>query len=67
MNTYYVTFGQSHPLRDNYITVRATSYDNARTVLFDVLGTKWAFIYENAKAVIDMCEKGPVGYVIEGE
>jgi hypothetical protein len=67
MNTYYVSFGQSHPLRDHYMVVTASSYANAREAIIVALGMKWAFIYENAKAVIDMCVNGPVGYVIQGE
>ena len=67
MKTFYVTFGQRHPLRDHFVIVTASSYENARAAAMDVLGIKWAFIYEDCRDVLDNCPGGVVGATIEGE
>lgn len=43
--TYYITFGQKHPLRDNWIEVEAPNYDACSKEVFDIFGSKYAFIY----------------------
>jgi hypothetical protein len=66
MKLWYVTFGAKHPLRDYYVIVAASSYENARAAVFDVLGVKFSCIYPElpeAKYV----PKGPVGEMIQGE
>lgn len=45
MKRFMVTFGQTHPLRDNWIEVIAEDYDQARDCVFAVLKDKWAFLY----------------------
>lgn len=46
MKTFYVTFGQSHPLRDNWVEIKAPTYEIAREEAFRVFGDKFAFIRE---------------------
>ncbi len=63
---FYVTFGQNHPLRHGYVIIQAYDASAAREAAFDVLGNKWAFIYNDTE---DMsCYKlGAVGEPIIGE
>jgi hypothetical protein len=39
---FYVTFGQTHPLRDGYVVIYAYTDGAARAAAFDVLGQKWS-------------------------
>lgn len=41
---FYVTFGQKHPLRNGYVVVIASNYEQARKATFDVFGNKWAML-----------------------
>ena len=66
MKLWYVTFGAKHPLRDYYIIVAASAYENARTAVFDVLGTKFSCIYPEPPED-KYVPKGPVGEMIQGE
>jgi hypothetical protein len=63
----YVTFGQNHPLRNSYIVVFASDYSKAREAVIDVLGTKWAFLYDRFEGIKDNCPSGGVGNPIQGE
>lgn len=63
---FFVTFGQLHPLRDGYVIIEASTYENARAVIFEVLGTKWAFI-QNEDTDMSSYPMGPVGRPIIGE
>ena len=42
---FFVTFGQAHPLRDYWVKVIAKDEGEARRVVADVLGQKFAFVY----------------------
>ena len=48
-HTFYITFGQNHPLRNGYVVVRASSRELAREAAFEVLGNKWAFLYDETE------------------
>ena len=43
---YYITFAQSSPHRDKYATVVASTYQEARSMAFDIYGQRWSFLYE---------------------
>lgn len=50
---FYFTFGQIHKhsdtgeeMKDYYIKIRADNARNARQIMFDNFGNKWAFMYE---------------------
>lgn len=66
MKLWYVTFGAKHPLRDYYVIVSASSYENVRTVVFDVLGIKFSSIYSDPPED-KYAPGGPVGEIIQGE
>lgn len=42
---FYLTFGQNHPFRNNWVEVEAENEKRAREVVFETFGTKWAFLY----------------------
>lgn len=66
MKLWYVTFGAIHPLRDYYVIVSASSYENARAAVFDVLGAKFSHVYPDPPEN-KYVPKGPVGEMIQGE
>lgn len=66
MLKFFVTFGQLHPLRDGYMIVEASSYENARAAVFEVLGSKWAFI-QTEDTNMSMYPLGPIGRPIIGD
>ena len=43
--TFYFTFGQRHPLQDNWIEIEAPSEDLAREEIHRLLSSKWSFLY----------------------
>lgn len=42
---YFATFGSSSPFAKNYVAILANNQNDARYVMFEVFGKKWAFIY----------------------
>ena len=42
--TYYVTFGQRHPLRKGYIEVEAPDYESAKAEVDYIFGDRYSFI-----------------------
>lgn len=42
---YFVTFPQRLPTKDNYQRVKAISYAEARKLVFDAHGNRFAFMY----------------------
>lgn len=62
-----ITFGQAHPLKDNWIEVEASNEGEARKALFDILGAKWAFIYEETEFEPKFYQGGKVGRTIIGD
>jgi len=50
MKEYFFTFGIGQPLEGCYTTVRASSMEEARQMMFEEYGSKWAFCYESAMA-----------------
>ena len=46
MATFYITFGQSHPLRNGWVEIAASDRDRARHAAFDRFGQKWAMLYD---------------------
>jgi hypothetical protein len=63
---YYVSFGQLHPLRDGYVVVIASSYENARTAVIAVLGNKWASL-NTSDTDMSLYPAGQIGRPIIGE
>lgn len=65
---FFVTFGQLHPLRDGYVIVMASNYDNAREITFKILGTQWSALNPLEKASdTQLYPMGPIGHPIIGE
>ena len=46
MKAFFMTFPQSHPLKNKYVGIIAPSYTQAREGAFRTFGEKFAFIYE---------------------
>lgn len=46
MKAFFMTFGQSHPLKNKYVGIIAPTYEHARAGAFRTFGEKFAFIYE---------------------
>lgn len=65
MNTYYFTFGQSHPLRDYWIEITAPSGKLARERMVESFGTKWASQYEDADWKPENFPGGRAGAILE--
>jgi hypothetical protein len=61
---FFVTFGQRHPLRDHWVVIDAIDHDEARTLAFEVLGNKWAFLYDEKAFDKEFFPAGPVGRII---
>lgn len=55
MKNYYFTFGCGidDPHRNCYTVIQAESYDEARDIMFDRFGDKWAFQYDEEDWFID--------------
>lgn len=49
LKAFAITFGQAHPLRDNYCVIIAPDASKARAGAFQTFGEKWAFFYEYAE------------------
>lgn len=45
MENYYFTFGQTQVLRNNYVVIRASTADEARTRMIAHYGKLWALQY----------------------
>jgi hypothetical protein len=50
MNKYYVTLAANHG-GPGCVEVTASDYETARQLTFEILGRKWAFIYESLEDV----------------
>ena len=47
MKKYYFTFGIGQGMLANrYVEIEAESYDDARGIMMESFGTKWAFQYD---------------------
>jgi len=66
---FYVTFGQLHPLRNGYVVVIASDYEQARKVTFEVLGNKWSSLNDESslEGYKHMYPAGQFGLPIIGE
>jgi hypothetical protein len=64
MKTFCVTFGQNHPLKDNWIEVKALNYEEARKLAVDVLGNHFAFIRPKDEFDIECFPGGKVGLTL---
>lgn len=65
MPKFMITFGQRHPLRDNWIEIEAPDEALARLEIISVIGKYWAFSYEEALFEPKYFPGGRVGKVIE--
>ncbi len=63
---FCVTFGQVHPLRDNWIEVEAENERIARELVFARLGDKWAFMYSRDRFTPQDFPSGKAGWTIRG-
>ena len=63
--TFYVTFGQDHPLKDYWMEIKAATYDVARSIAMSALGTKFAFLYSEDKFDKAYFPGGKVGKTME--
>lgn len=61
MAKFFVTFGQAHPLKDNWIEVEADNEKEARELVFIMLGKFWAFMYDEKHMTPEYFPKGKVG------
>lgn len=53
MKKFYFTFGVSQGLlAHHYLVVEAESYEQARSIVFDTFGNKWAFQYSEDDWII---------------
>lgn len=46
MKTFFMTFAQSHPLKNKYVGIVAPDYEQARAGAFRTFGKNFAFIYD---------------------
>jgi hypothetical protein len=65
MKTYYFTFGQRHPLRDNWIEIIAPDGQIARDETIARFGLRWAMQYNDADWRPEYFSGGRVGRVLE--
>ena len=65
LKTYYFTFGQQHPLRDNWIEIQAVNADTARKRMFELFGAHWAFQYSEADFKPDYFPSGRAGISVD--
>ena len=65
LKAYYFSFGQDHPLKDNWVEIHAPNSDMARSEMVRLFGTKWGFQYEEADFHEEYCPLGRAGQVIE--
>ena len=61
LNTYYFIFGQTHPLRDNWIEIRAATSELARDEMLLLFGAKWLMQYEDADFNPKLFPLGKIG------
>ena len=74
MKKYYFTFGTSHIHKVNGIILtsgrilcmQAETYGEARQRVFELIGNKWAFQYENLSDLHPMDCKNGIYYYNEG-
>ena len=65
MVTEYFTFGSAHAHPNGYVKITATDWANARQEMIKRYGTKWAFQYDEEKA-LPMIEKWKLTEVVDG-
>jgi hypothetical protein len=65
---FYLTFGCTHPLGDNWVEIEAEHERKARTLAFDTFGEKWSSIYNIEKwekaEVVNFFPGGRVGKIL---
>ena len=53
MNKYYFTFGCDDPVNKcKYLVIEASSYNEARSKMFEMFGNKWALCYSEEDWII---------------
>lgn len=60
MNTYFTTFGQSHPLKDHYIRHTAWNAQDVRDCMFRWFGPHWAMLYSEAEFTPELFPDGEI-------
>lgn len=58
MRKFYITFGCGDSRSGYVVEVRASDYEDATAIAFEVLGTRWAFMYPSLELVdeLDKCK-----------
>lgn len=64
---FFVTFGQSHPLRDHWVEVTGSTYTSARELVFEIFGPKFAFMYAEKDFKREYFPLGKVGFTLEAD
>lgn len=64
-NTYYFTFGQSHPLKNHWIEIKANSEGEARAWMFEMFGKKWGGCYTEIAFSPKYFPGGRIGDIVE--
>ncbi len=63
VNKYYLTFGQTSPLKNGWITVHAPSEDVARLLVFKEYGARWSGLYPEDKFSPEYFPEGEKGII----
>lgn len=67
MKTYYATFMQYHPLKDNWIEIEAPDYESARQLMFKCFKDKWSFVYSEDQFRKDLYPLGKAGRTLRDD
>lgn len=62
--SFYLTFGQNHPLLNSWILVLADSQDTARELVNSTFGQKWSGLYAEENFDRSFFPAGQVGMVL---
>lgn len=46
MKKFYVTFGQSNPLRNGWVVILAPNWETSRLTAFEIFSTKFSTVYD---------------------
>lgn len=65
MKTYYITFGQNHPLRNGWIELEASDTIDAFRLANDIFGNKWSNCYDESNFKHEYYHEGKFGVTIK--
>lgn len=61
MKRWYLTFGQTSPLKDGWICIEAQNEIDARALAIEQYGKKWGFLYEEGEFEPGFFPQGELG------